>query len=132
MKIVRNGLGSLLLAACLLGGSTVSAQSMDKDVTTIEMTQLPGEFTTQELNLAPGKYQFRVVNKSVEKEVGFVIQKESEKTMSPMKSAVENSFTTSTVKKGDVAYTGVVTLTEGEYVYSCPLNPTPKYALIVK
>jgi len=68
----------------------------------------------------------------VDKEVGFVIQKSSDKNNDVMKTAVANSFTSSTVKKGAHAYTGVVDLTEGSYVYSCPLNPTPHYTINVK
>ena len=132
MKSIKTILSSALLATCLISSSIVSAQSTDEDVTIIELTQVPGELSTQELNLAPGKYQFRVVNQSVDHEVGFVIQKKSDMKVDVMKSAVENSFTTSTIKKGNAEYTGVVTLTEGEYVYSCPLNPTPQYALTVK
>lgn len=113
-------------------GTEVSAQTNEKDVTIIELNQDPGAFQTTELNLVPGKYQFRVVNQSVDKEVGFVIQKASDKAESPMKTAVENSFATKTVKKGEFAYTGVVELKAGEYVYSCPLNPTPHYAIHVK
>ena len=36
------------------------------------------------------------------------------------------------VKKGDTQLTGIVELKSGEYVYSCPLNPTPHYVLTVK
>lgn len=105
---------------------------MEKDVTIIELIQTEGQFETQKLNLAPGKYQFRVVNKNVDKELGFVIQKEEDKDVDVMKSAIPNSFTTASVKKGDVQYTGVVELKNGTYLYSCPLNPTPHYKIIVK
>lgn len=49
-----------------------------------------------------------------------------------MKTAVENSFTTATMKKGETQYTGIVELKEGYYVYSCPMNPTPHYTITVK
>lgn len=113
-------------------GTHLSAQTNEKDVTIIELNQDPGAFQTTELNLVPGKYQFRIVNQSVDKEVGFVIQKASDKSQSPMKTAVENSFASKTVKKGEFAYTGIVELKSGEYVYSCPLNPTPHYTIRVK
>lgn len=118
--------------ATLFSTNTVSAQTSEKNVTIIEVTQTAGEISTQTLNLKPGKYQFRVVNKNVDKDLGFVIQKAEDKKGDVMKTAVPNSFTTALVKKGEVQYTGIVELKAGEYVYSCPLNPTPHYTLSVK
>lgn len=105
---------------------------MEKDVMIIELIQTEGAFETQELSLLPGKYQFRVVNKDVDKDLGFVIQAEADKEKDVMKSAVPNSSTTSYVKKGQSGYTGIVELKAGEYVYSCPLNPTPHYKISVR
>lgn len=102
------------------------------NVTVIELTQTDGQFLTDGLDLKPGKYQFRIVNRDVNKEVGFLIQAKADAKGDPMKTAVENSFAQSMIKKGDAEYTGVVTLTKGEYVYSCPINPTPKYSISVK
>ncbi len=104
---------------------------VNADVTIIELTQTPGEFNTKNLNLEPGKYQFRIVNESVEKEVGFVIQKETDKDGDVMKTGIKEAFASSLIKKGDAQYTGIVDLTAGDYVYSCPLNPTPKYNITV-
>lgn len=127
-KIIATGIVSFLA----LIGSTAFAQANQKDVTVIELTQTTGQFETQNLALKPGKYQFRVVNQNVEKDLGFVIQKKGDAKKDVMKTAVKNSFTTALVKKGEAQYTGVVTLTAGEYVYSCPLNPTPHYQISVK
>ncbi len=121
-----------VVVTTLLSSNTVFAQTTEKDVTIIEVTQTAGEISTQTLNLKPGKYQFRVVNKDVDKDLGFVIQKASDKKGDVMKTAVKNSFTTALVKKGEVQYTGIVALKAGEYIYSCPLNPTPHYTLSVK
>lgn len=123
---------ALVVIATLFGTINANAQSADKDVTIIELTQTTNQFLTQNLSLKPGKYQFRVVNKDVEKDLGFVIQKAADKKGDVMKTAVPNSFTTAMVKKGEAQYTGVVDLKAGEYVYSCPLNPTPHYAISVK
>ncbi len=120
------------IICAVFNNHTVKAQTMEKDVTIIELIQTEGQFETQELNLTSGKYQFRVVNKNVEKDLGFVIQKEEDKDADVMKTALQNSFTTAYVKKGEVQYTGVVELKDGNYVYSCPLNPTPHYKIIVK
>jgi len=130
-KFKKFGIMVTLLCGLFLSQS-LKAQTMEKDVTIIEMVQTVGEFNTQELHLRPGKYQFRVVNKNVDKDLGFVIQKEEDKNADVMQTAVSNSFTTAYVTKGDVQYTGIVELKHGNYVYSCPLNPTPHYRLVVK
>lgn len=122
----------LTIICALFINQNVKAQTMEKDVTIIELIQTEGQFETQELNLTAGKYQFRVVNKNVDKDLAFVIQKEKNKDADVMETAVPNSFTTAYVKKGEVQYTGIVELKDGNYVYSCPLNPTPHYKLIVK
>jgi hypothetical protein len=119
------------LAIAFTSGQAI-AQNTAKDVTVIELAQVSGEFTTKELKLKPGKYQFKVMNQGVEKDLGFVIQKAADKDKDVMKTAVPNSFTTNLIKKDAVEYTGVVELTKGEYVYSCPLNPTPQYKLMVE
>ncbi|MBK8424812.1 MAG: hypothetical protein IPL27_02005 [Lewinellaceae bacterium] len=116
----------------LLSASTASAQTTEKGVTIIELIQTPGIFTTQELNLRPGKYQFRIVNQNVDHELGFVIQKSADTGKDVSKFHVADSFASKTVKAGEAAYTGVVDLTEGDYSYVCPLNPTPHYKIKVK
>jgi hypothetical protein len=125
-KLVR--IASLFLIAFTFSLSGM-AQSQ---VTSVRLTQVTGKFTTEILKLKPGQYQFEVTNQGVDKELGFVIQKEDDKDKDVMKTAVENSFTKSLIKKGETQSTGVVTLEKGRYVYSCPLNPTPKYIIEVK
>jgi hypothetical protein len=124
--------GVMVLCFAILNSANLYAQSKEKAVTVIELSQTPGEFTTKELTLKPGQYQFKVKNQNVDKDLGFVIQKASDKDADVMKTAVPNSFTTELVKKGETQMTGVVTLEKGEYVYSCPLNPTPHYKITVK
>jgi len=120
------------VALALFIGLNVNAQTTDKDVVIIQLTQVDGEFETQNLDLKPGKYQFRVVNKDIDKEVGFLIQNAADADKDPMKTAVKNSFASEMIKKGEAQYTGVVELGAGEYVYSCPINPTPHYKITVK
>lgn len=122
----------LVVLTTLLSSSISFAQSSKDKVTVIDLSQTPKEFNRKSLVLKPGKYQFKVTNVNVDKEVGFVIQKELDKDKDFMKTAVENSFTKALVKKGDTQLTGIVELKSGEYVYSCPLNPTPHYVLTVK
>ncbi len=121
----------LVVAASLFSVIICSAQTKESNVIVINLTQTPNEFDIQSITLEPGKYQFRVTNSDVEKEVGFVIQKESDKNEDVTKTALVNSFTTSLIKKGETQVTGVVELSQGRYVYSCPLNPTPKYILTI-
>jgi hypothetical protein len=122
----------VFVAVATLFSSNLSfAQSKEQKVTVIDLSQTTSEFNVKGLQLKPGKYQFKVTNLDVNKEVGFVIQKASDKNMDVMKTAVENSFTTSLIGKGKTELTGVVELKEGEYVYSCPLNPTPHYSITV-
>ena len=125
-------LSFLVLAISFFSTNNVTAQTTDSDVTIIELHQTPGEIGTQELKLKPGKYQFRVVNDNVDHEVGFVIQNAKDADGDVMETALPNSFASKTINAGEFAYTGVVNLTKGKYVYSCPLNPTPHYSIKVK
>lgn len=130
MKLLK--IFSLVLFFALgLNVQSATAQ-MKSDVTVIELTQTPGAFETTQLNLKPGKYQFKVVNKNVDHEVGFVIQKEEDKDGDVMKTGIKEAFAQNLIKTGDTQSTGIVELKAGEYVYSCPLNPTPKYTLNVE
>lgn len=124
---------AFMLVAGLFTSNNANAQTTEKNVTIIELIQTPGQFTTQELELKPGKYQFRIVNQNVDHELGFVIQKAEDAGKDVMKNNVPNSFASKTVKAGEAAYTGVVDFTVGgDYVYICPLNPTPHYKIKVK
>ena len=104
----------------------------EAEVTVVDLTQTPGQFTTESLTLAPGRYRFVVANDGVDHDLGFVIQRAEDKDGDLMATAVENSFTTAPIADGESQSTGVVTLTPGEYVYSCPLNPTPHYTITVE
>ncbi len=77
------------------------------------------------LQLSPGEYIFRVRNRDVPYELGFWLR-----------GAGLSRLTLPTVSGGGIKTGGVrdyvVTLKEGEYRYSCPLNPTPDYTLVVK
>lgn len=92
--------------------------------TVINLSQITGEYTTHSLNLTPGDYIFEVTNTEVDKDLGFYLQDGSD-------AQVANSGLQALVGKGETSRTGVVTLTEGDYQYSCPLNPTEKYGLTV-
>jgi hypothetical protein len=81
--------------------------------------------TAKVLELKPGKYIFRVTNKNVPYELGFYLRGAGFRRLTLPKVAGGGLFT-GTTKDYEV------TLKEGEYIYSCPLNPTPNYRLVVK
>lgn len=78
------------------------------------------------LMLKPGKYVFRVTNKNVPYELGFWLRGAS----------LTSRVTLSGVSGGGITPGGSrdyeIDLKPGEYVYSCPLNNTPDYKLVVK
>ena len=155
MKSLLNRLAAFALLASFLafGAGAASAQDMahpehtmtaghgtkanaalaaPAEVTVIDLTQRPGTFTTEHLDLAAGQYQFRVSNDGVGHDVGFVIQRAADKDGDLAATALPTSFVTAPVATGATESTGIVTLAPGEYVYSCPLNPTPHYTITVK
>lgn len=77
------------------------------------------------MTLRPGRYVFRVTNRSVPYELGFYLR-----------GTGVGRLTLPKVSGGGIARGRTrdyaVTLTEGEYRYSCPLNPTPDYRLRVR
>lgn len=77
------------------------------------------------LTVKPGKYIFRVTNRNVPYELGFWLRGVGLARL--LQPNVSGGGLTEG-KTRDYA----VELTAGDYVYSCPLNPTPDYALIVK
>jgi len=78
------------------------------------------------LELKPGRYVFRVSNKSVPYELGFWLRGAGIKGRVTLPRVSGGGLTQGTSKDYEIA------LTPGEYVYSCPLNTTPDYRLIVK
>lgn len=77
------------------------------------------------MTLKPGKYVFRVTNSNVPYDLGFWLRGDG----------IINRATLPSVSGGGLAK-GVtkdyeIELKVGDYVYSCPLNPTPDYKLIV-
>ena len=148
---------SLLTAGALLAAHAgISAAFAARPATVITLTQTPCQFIESEngvdrgfhstnkadckvinaksgadrlaranvLELKPGKYIFRVTNKNVPYDLGFWLRGKG-----------LGRITLPSVVGGDLApgttQDYAVELKEGEYVYSCPLNPTPNYRLVV-
>ncbi len=78
------------------------------------------------LTLKPGAYIFRVTNKNVPYQLGFWLRGSGIVGRVALPSVSGGGLTTGVTK--DYA----VTLKAGEYLYSCPLNPTPDYKLVVE
>ncbi len=77
------------------------------------------------LHLPPGKYIFRVTNQNVPYELGFWLRGQGLSRVT-LPSVAGGGLAMGETK--DFA----VTLVEGNYYYSCPLNPTPNYSLVVE
>jgi hypothetical protein len=77
------------------------------------------------IELEPGKYVFRVTNKNVPYELGFYLRGAGFKRLTLPKVSGGGLHVGATKDY-------VIELVEGEYLYSCPLNPTPDYRLVVK
>jgi hypothetical protein len=83
------------------------------------------------LELAPGSYVFRVTNKDVPYELGFWLREADYQPGNPLHKLTKTSVSGGGLFEGETKeYT--VELKPGEYVYSCPLNPTPNYRIEVK
>jgi len=78
------------------------------------------------IELKPGSYIFRVANKNVPYELGFWLRGESIVDRVRLPSVSGGGLVTGKTQDYEIE------LKPGNYVYSCPLNPTPDYKLIVK
>lgn len=78
------------------------------------------------LTLKPGKYVFRVANKNVPYELGFWVRGATLVQRATLPSVSGGGLLPGKVQDY------VIDLKPGEYVYSCPLNPTPDYKLVVR
>lgn len=77
------------------------------------------------LYLKAGTYTFRVKNENVPYELGFWLRGKG------IKGKLLPTISGGGIVKGQTK-DYEITLKPGEYLYSCPLNPTPNYTLIVK
>ena len=84
-----------------------------------------GERRFKALNLKAGSYIFRVTNRDVPYDLGFWLRGKG-----------VGRLTLPSVSGGGLGEGEtrdyVVDLVPGRYLYSCPLNPTPDYPLVVK
>jgi len=78
------------------------------------------------LELKPGRYVFRVANRNVPYPLGFWLRGDGVVNRALLPSVSGGGLATGT------SHDYTIDLKPGEYVYSCPLNPTPDYKLVVK
>ncbi|WP_298507815.1 cupredoxin domain-containing protein [uncultured Kordia sp.] len=110
---------------------TTQAQNkmMKKNVKTVSLEQTKGEFTQKSITLSEGTYVFEIANTGVGHDVGFVL---APKGKTDAANHIKNAYVTEVVKNNATGHSKEVKLKKGEYVYFCPLNPTPQYTLIVE
>ena len=80
---------------------------------------------SETITLAPGDYVFRVANKNVPYGLGFWLRGDGLVNRATLPSVSGGGLATGTSKDYKI------TLKPGEYVFSCPLNTTPDYKLVV-
>lgn len=81
--------------------------------------------------LKPGKYVFRVTNKNVPYALGFWLRSEGYDWRNPVHQLTKTSVSGGGLTTG-ATKDYAVELKPGEYLYSCPLNPTPDYRIVVE
>lgn len=124
------------LFVLLIGGSAFAQSSMKKEgmsgkeAKVVKLTQTPGEFNKKKLKLKAGEpYIFEVMNKGVDHEVGFVV---APKGKTEQKDHIKNAYVQEMIADGKSSTSKEVVLEKGEYVFFCPMNPTPHYSIVVQ
>ncbi len=82
------------------------------------------------LELKSGDYVFRVSNKNVPYELGFWLREKDYDWRNPLHKLTKTSVSGGGLVTGK-SLDYEVTLKPGEYLFSCPLNTTPDYRLVV-
>ena len=114
---------------CPLNPTPKYSLKVSDKIENVKLTQVPGAFKTKTLTLSEGDYQFEIANQGVDHEIGFVVVP---KGKYDAKDHIKAAYVVAPVKNGESSKTNVVSLKAGEYEYFCPLNPTPKYSIVVK
>ena len=98
---------------------------------TVSLEQTSGAFTQKSLKLAEGNYIFEIANKNVGHQVGFVLVPKGKDASQP-ENHISTAYVTKAVENNTKETSKMTSLTKGEYIYFCPLNPTPQYTLTVE
>ena len=107
------------------------AMMKDSKATVVSLEQTKGEFTQKEISLKEGDYIFEISNNNLGHQVGFVLVPKGKDASKP-ENHISTAYVTKAVEDNTKEKSNVTTLTKGEYIYFCPLNPTPQYTLKVE
>lgn len=156
----RSHLRFSVLEAAIVGGACAllfSGAVTAAEPTVVELTQVPCQFLESEggknhgyrssrkedcdainaktaserlvkaspIVLKPGRYIFRVTNRDVPYELGFWLRGAGLAGRAILPSVSGGGLTTGKTQDYEIE------LKAGEYLFSCPLNPTPDYRLVV-
>ncbi|WP_054558606.1 plastocyanin/azurin family copper-binding protein [Croceitalea dokdonensis] len=127
-----------LIAMTLTTVLYTNAQTMKKDammaaadqVNIISLEQTAGEFTQKSVTVNAGTYIFEVANNGVDHNVGFVLVRKGDDLSKP-ENHIKTAYVTAPVGTDKSETSQPTTLTKGEYVYFCPLNPTSTDNLLI-
>ncbi len=116
--------------------STITSNAQDKMKTetkaiVVSLEQTKGEFTQKNITLTEGNYIFEISNNNVGHQVGFVLVPKG-KDASNAENHIKTAYVTKVVDNNTKENSKVTTLAKGEYLYFCPMNPTPQYTLTVE
>ena len=117
----------IIIAFVIILGFSFTSNA--QKVKTVALEQTDGEFTQKQLTLSEGTYIFEIANNGVDHNVGFVL---APKGKTDAANHIKNAYVTKAVATNKKSTSKKVRLKKGKYVYFCPLNPTPKYTLIVE
>ncbi len=117
----------IIIAFTLILGLSFTAQAQQVKTVTLEQTN--GEFTLKKLTLSEGTYVFEIANNGIDHNVGFVLVPKGKKGA---ENHIKNAYVKKAVATNKKSKSKKVTLKKGSYEYFCPLNPTPRYTLVVQ
>ena len=83
------------------------------------------------MTLKPGKYVFRVTNKNVPYALGFWFRSMEYSRKNPLHKLIKTSVSGGGLTLGKTRDYAVTLEAGEEFVFSCPLNPTPDYRIVV-
>jgi len=114
-----------------LTGNAQDKMKKETKATVVSLEQTEGVFTQDQITLKEGDYIFEISNNNVGHNVGFVLVPKGKDASKP-ENHIQSAYVTKVVENNTKETSNVTTLAKGEYVYFCPLNPTPQYTLTVE
>lgn len=116
---------ALFVFVCTVSFAAQAQDKMMKDTPAKKITleQTKGEFTQKQVTVSAGTYIFEIDNNNVGHNVGFVLVPKG-KDLSNPENHIKTAYVTAAVENNTTGSSKPTTLTKGEYVYFCPLNPT--------